>query len=888
MFNLDDMRTARTLALALLTASVNFLHAQFAIPDAAFASRLSFLVPSAMSGNVLNISDPAVLGLAYMNVAGAGINDLDGIQYFTGLQTLICNDNYLTNMPSLPDAIMELQCQGNDLVSFTDLPNSLVTFQCQNNQLASLPALPPNLDWLVCYQNQLTSLPALPASLTQLACGQNPLTALPALPASLQVLLCSNGALTGSLPALPSSLVRLSCDDNGLTSLPALPASLSLLTCSNNALGALPSLPAGLIQLSCDANVLTALPALPNVMRTLSCTQNQLTVLPTLPDSLLQLTCYNNQLAGLPALPNALQTLECPNNPIGVLPALPASLISLYAANNGLSVLPALPNGLTTLYCFNNQLASLPALPDSLSLLNCGQNLLTDLPSLPGNLQYLLCGTDPIACLPVLPNSVVSVVCSATNVSCLPNVPTNFSAASSDLGFPLTVCNLLSPCPFGGEAITGSVFNDANGNGVKDVGEAPFTNVVIEAQPGSYLTAPDATGNYVLPMNTGSFVLDGQDVLYHTRTTAPANITLTSLQIDSLNNIGYQAIPGVYDLVVDLTTTPARPGFDNNVYISVANIGTEPTTASMALSFDAVQTWVSSGTAPDTQAGNNATWSAVIPVGGSWGTYVTLTTATSIALGTPLVHTFTATPSSQDTTPADNTFTWTGTVVGSYDPNDKKVVPEAMTPAQVQAGEKLEYTIRFQNTGTFAAERVIITDTLNADLLWNTMELVSSSHNTDWYIQQGVLHFVMDPIYLPDSNSDEPGSHGYVKFRMAPNPLLADGEQISNIANIYFDFNEPIITAPAVFTVDQAVGITTFAQEGFQLYPNPAEDRFTVQVIGSGAMLEMRSMDGRLVKAQRLQDPRTVVSIEELAAGPYVVSVVNAKGERTAQGLVKR
>lgn len=84
--------------------------------------------------------------------------------------------------------------------------------------------------------------------------------------------------------------------------------------------------------------------------------------------------------------------------------------------------------------------------------------------------------------------------------------------------------------------ITGSVFNDANGDGVKDVGEVAFTNAVIEAQPGSYLTAPDAMGNYVLPMDTGTFMMDGQDVLYHLRTTAAANITLTASQDQLLSN----------------------------------------------------------------------------------------------------------------------------------------------------------------------------------------------------------------------------------------------------------------------------------------------------------------------------------------------------------------
>ena len=871
--------------LSLLVS--NRTEAQFNVPDPAFAARLALMVPAAMNGAVLDTLHPSVQALTAMNVSGAGIVDLEGVRYFTGLQTLNCSYNYIVNMAQLPDAIQELLCQENDLVSFTNLPSSLVYLQCWNNALVSLPTLPPALDWLICYNNQLAALPALPGALTQLACGDNVLATLPAFPASLQVLLCSNNSLT-SLPALPGALQRLSCDNNSLTALPALPPSLQLLSCSGNMLAAVPALPTGLIELDCDQNAIATLPALPTVMRRLSCTQNQLTALPTLPDSLIQLTCYNNQLAGLPALPAALEILECPNNPIGVVPALPSGLVVLYASNNSLSSLPTLPNGLTTLFCFNNQLTGLPALPDSLGLLNCGQNLLTDLPALPEALQNLLCANNPIACLPLLPNALSGIVCNNTGVTCLPNVPAAYSAMSSNLGFPLTVCNVLSPCPFSAEAITGSVFRDTNGDGVKDLGEPPFTNAIIEAQPGGFLTGPDAAGNYVLPVVTGTFTLDGQDVQYHTRTTAPAIVTLAPLQIDSLHDIGYQAIPGVYDLMVDLATMPARPGFDNTVYLTLENIGTEPAVANIEFAFDATQTWIGSSTAPDTQTGNNATWSATVPVGGSWGTVVTLNTDAGVAIGTPLAHLFTATPSVQDTTPADNSLAWTGMVVGAYDPNDKQVLPEAMSPAQVLSGNKLEYTIRFQNTGTFPAERVIITDTLSTDLLWSTMELVSTSHTTDWYIHQGVLHFVMDPINLPDSASDEPGSHGYVKFRMAPVSGLQNGDQVENVANIYFDFNEPVITAPAVFTVDLSMGLVANEGDGFSVYPNPADDLLNVQVSGPGAVLEMHAVDGRLISSQKLAGAQHVVDLHDLHSGLYLVSVVYSDGHRVVQGIVKR
>lgn len=877
---------APVILLSLLVHSRS--EAQFTVPDPAFATRLSLIVPAAMNGAVLDTLHPSVQALTYMNVSGAGIYDLSGVRFFTGLQTLLCTDNYLVSMPLLPDAIQDLQCRSNAISTFTNLPNSLVSLQCQENSITSFPVLPPSLERLWCYFNGLTALPTLPNSLTELACMYNMLTSLPALPPALEVLQCGNNSIAGTLGPFPATLERLSCESNQVAALSPLSSSLTLLSCAGNQLTSLPALPSGLLELDCDQNNLTALPALPVIMRMLSCTQNQLTALPTLPDSLVQLTCYNNQLAGLPALPAALEVLECPNNPIGVVPALPSGLVVLYASNNGLSSLPTLPNGLSTLFCFNNQLTSLPALPDSLSLLNCGQNLLTDLPALPAALQNLLCADNPIACLPILPNTLSGIVCNNTGVTCLPNVPAAYNFVSSNLGFPLTVCNVLSPCLFASEAITGSVFNDTNGNGVKEPGEAAFTNAVIEAQPGGFLTGPDAAGEYVLPMVAGTFTLDGQDVLYHTRTTTPANITLAPLQIDSLNDIGYQAIPGVHDLVVDLTTMPARPGFDNTVFLTVENIGTEPTVAAMALAFDATQTWVGSSIAPGTQTGSNATWSATIPVGGYWGTVVTLNTDAGVAIGTPLTHLFSATPSAQDTTPADNSTAWTGVVVGSYDPNDKQVLPQAMSPAQVQAGNMLDYTIRFQNTGTFPAERVVITDTLSTDLVWSSMELVSSSHATDWYIHQGVLHFVMDPINLPDSASDEPNSHGYVKFRMALLSTLLNGDQVENVANIHFDFNEPVITAPAVFTVDLSVGLAANTGDGFSAYPNPVDDLLNVQVNAAAALLELHAMDGRLLRTVELHGERTQLQLGDFASGSYLVSVVYGDGGRAVRHIVKQ
>ncbi|MBK8532639.1 MAG: hypothetical protein IPL64_12190 [Flavobacteriales bacterium] len=72
-----------------------------------------------------------------------------------------------------------------------------------------------------------------------------------------------------------------------------------------------------------------------------------------------------------------------------------------------------------------------------------------------------------------------------------------------------------------------------------------------------------------------------------------------------------------------------------------------------------------------------------------------------------------------DETPEDNAAHFSDIVVGSYDPNDKLLSPAKLSPEVVAVGETpIEYTIRFQNTGTYLAERVVILDTLSEDLQW--------------------------------------------------------------------------------------------------------------------------------------------------------------------------
>lgn len=141
-------------------------------------------------------------------------------------------------------------------------------------------------------------------------------------------------------------------------------------------------------------------------------------------------------------------------------------------------------------------------------------------------------------------------------------------------------------------------------------------------------------------------------------------------------------------------------------------------------------------------------------------------------------------------------------VVGSWDPNDKAAWPAIPTPEEVAAERPVEYLIRFQNTGTFLAENVRITDQLPGGVDAADPEFLGSSHPWQTTYENGILEFNFDGIMLPDSNSNEPESHGSVLFQVTPRNTLPPRDSVWNRACIHFDFNGPVITNAATFSVE--------------------------------------------------------------------------------------
>jgi uncharacterized delta-60 repeat protein/uncharacterized repeat protein (TIGR01451 family) len=195
------------------------------------------------------------------------------------------------------------------------------------------------------------------------------------------------------------------------------------------------------------------------------------------------------------------------------------------------------------------------------------------------------------------------------------------------------------------------------------------------------------------------------------------------------------------------------------------------------------------------------------------------------------------------------------TIIDSYDPNDKQAMPSGIGAIkQIAPGEELEYTIRFQNTGTDTAYTVRVVDTLDVNLDVSSLTQGASSHPYSLGITgkgQAVLSFNFNYIKLPDSTTNKVRSQGLVSYRIKIQDGVSIGTLIHNKAYIYFDYNSPIITNETMHTLGTTIGedlakgtkvkvgniITEINNKhnslNLYLYPNPATDEINFRVNGA-------------------------------------------------------
>ena len=180
-----------------------------------------------------------------LNIAEKGLTDLSALKYFTGLQTLNCSRNSLTELDvSALTNLTSLDCYFNSLTKLNVSGlTKLESLSCYLNKLTALDVSgQTNLTSLDCSDNQLTALDVSNLTgLTDLDCADNQLTALDVSNLTgLTDLDCSDNQLTALDVSNLTGLTDLDCSDNQLTALDlnGLTA-LENLDCSENRMSSL-------------------------------------------------------------------------------------------------------------------------------------------------------------------------------------------------------------------------------------------------------------------------------------------------------------------------------------------------------------------------------------------------------------------------------------------------------------------------------------------------------------------------------------------------------------------------------------------------------------------------------------------------------------------------
>jgi len=131
------------------------------VPDDNFEA---YLEANGMGNGIANddyVTTSNINTINSLDISSTAISDLIGIEGFTSLSTLFCNDNQLTSLDvSQNTSLTNLRCQNNQLVNL-DLSNNadLDALNCESNQLTNLIISSSSaLTYLNCKSNQLTSL----------------------------------------------------------------------------------------------------------------------------------------------------------------------------------------------------------------------------------------------------------------------------------------------------------------------------------------------------------------------------------------------------------------------------------------------------------------------------------------------------------------------------------------------------------------------------------------------------------------------------------------------------------------------------------------------------------------------------------------------------------
>ncbi len=214
----SDAKPAEEAASEILTKDVEVNETNF--PDSKFRNFVSKNYDQDKDGI---ITGKEIEEIKTIMVTQRGIKDLTGIELFTSLENLYCENNEISYLDvSKCNNLVLLSCFFNN-ISDLNISNcsDLVALYCYNNKLNDLDISEcPALEVLLCGSNDLTSLDVSTSpALKILDCGISQLSSLDiSMCTALEEFVCQKNNLTDLDVSKCTKLTKLNCAENNISS----------------------------------------------------------------------------------------------------------------------------------------------------------------------------------------------------------------------------------------------------------------------------------------------------------------------------------------------------------------------------------------------------------------------------------------------------------------------------------------------------------------------------------------------------------------------------------------------------------------------------------------------------------------------------------------------
>ncbi len=447
--------------------------------------------------------------------------------------------------------------------------------------------------------------------------------------------------------------------------------------------------------------------------------------------------------------------------------------------------------------------------------------------------------------------------------------------------------------------ISGYCFFDANENKQPDSLEALLRNIRLVLEPSAPYAFSEQDGTFRFYVEPGDYTLSYLTNNCWTLTTDSAAFQLQfadSLVTDLA--FGFKSATDTAFAEVFIAGAPARCATEVPYWITLFNHSCNVALGQVAVLPDSLLSFISAEPMPDVVQGDTLFWAfdslqptefrtieVFFEVAGSEHTGDTTRLNAWVYSG--------ATPNASTLT---GNVAWPADIRCAFDPNDKLVQRDSLPIDYIATKNELLYTVRFQNTGNHTASQVIIRDQLDPTLDWQSFEPLGSSHpyRATLDLTLGEVVFTFEDIALPDSNSNEPASHGFVQFTILPKPGLGPGTILPNTASIYFDANPPVLTNEVETRIQTTVEASKIETDTHMMIsPNPNSGAFSIE-LPTPAMLGMSfritDLAGRLVleKPTIPGSKQQTVEAGVLPDGLYFLQVVSGGVVRAVGKFVKQ